>query len=73
MIFNFFTFFDYFKVFEFFIVFFEVFTISANLERGSSEICEAKITHGGFGSEFRLVTKPEFHGHPNNEIQTSKF
>jgi small-conductance mechanosensitive channel len=47
--------------------------ILANSERGSSEMCEAEITHGGFGSEFWPVSKLEFYGHPNSGIRASKF
>jgi hypothetical protein len=58
---------------NFYSFFVEVFTILANSERGSSEICKAEITHGGFGSEFWPVSTLEFHGHPNSGIQASKF
>jgi hypothetical protein len=47
--------------------------ISANSEQGSSEMYEAGITHGRFGSEFWSVSKLDFYGHPNSGILASKF
>jgi hypothetical protein len=47
--------------------------IPANSKKGSLEMCELKITHGGFGLEFWPVSKLEFHSHPNSKIRACKF